>query len=122
MGEAAGDRRSAERHGGGNMVLSSASWRRWMIVDGRGDAEVWFRKFHHVHLRESQKSREVKCLQGSTFSRCRRRVHESSLCSSACPCEEKLQLKLVTVEVCTVFRELCPCPCGASWLRPAWVR
>jgi hypothetical protein len=64
-------------------------------------------------------SREVKCVQGSTFSRCRCRVLESSLCSSACPCEEKLKLKRVTVEVCTVFRELCPCPHGVSWLRPA---
>jgi hypothetical protein len=79
-----------------------------------GDSEVCCQKSHHVHLWESQKSREVKCLQGSTFSRCRRRVHELSSCSSACPCEEKLQLKRVTIEVCTVFCELCPCPRGAS--------
>jgi hypothetical protein len=38
------------------------------------------------------------------------------------PVMRKLQLKRVTVEVCMVFRELCPCPRGASWLRPAWVR
>jgi hypothetical protein len=52
----------------------------------------------------------------------RRRVHESSMCPSACPCEEKLQLKRVTIEECTVFCRLCPCPRDASWLRPAWVR
>jgi hypothetical protein len=62
----------------------------------------------------------VTIVQVSTSSR--RRVCESSLCPSACPCEEKLQLKRVTIEVCTVFRELCPCPRGASWLQPAWVR
>jgi hypothetical protein len=49
MGEAAGDRRSAERHGGDNMVLSSASWRRWMIVDGRGGAEVRCWECHQDH-------------------------------------------------------------------------
>jgi hypothetical protein len=52
----------------------------------------------------------------------RRRVRESSMCPSACLCEEKLQLKRVTIEECTVFHGLCPCPRGASWLRPAWVR
>jgi hypothetical protein len=65
-------------------------------------------------------SQGVMGVQVSTLSR--RRVRESSLCPSAYPCEEKLQLKRVTIEVCTVFRELCPCPRGASWLRPAWVR
>jgi hypothetical protein len=59
----------------------------------------------------------VKGVHVGTSSWCR--VRESSLCPSACPCEEKLKLKRVTVEVCTVFRELCPCPRGASWLRPA---
>jgi hypothetical protein len=51
-----------------------------------------------------------------------RRVNESSLCPSAYPCDEKLQLKCVIVKVCTVFRELCPYPRGAFWLRPAWVQ
>jgi hypothetical protein len=72
-----------------------------------------------IIVRESM-CQGVMGVQVSTSSRCR--VRESSLCPSACPCEEKLQLKCVTVEECTVFRELCPCPRGASWLRPAWVR
>jgi hypothetical protein len=53
MGEAVGDRRLVERYGGGTTVLSSARWRRWMIVDGRGGAEVRCRKSRQVHLRES---------------------------------------------------------------------
>jgi hypothetical protein len=96
------------------MVLSSTRWWRWVTVDGRGGAQVWCRKSRQVHLRESQISRDVKCMQGSIFSRCRCQVCESSLCRSVCPREEKLQLKHVIVEVCTVFYELCPCPRGAS--------
>jgi hypothetical protein len=72
-----------------------------------------------IVLRESM-SQVVMVMRVGTSSR--RRVRESSMCPSACPCEEKLQLKYVTVEECTVFRELCPCPRGASWLRSAWVR
>jgi hypothetical protein len=37
-------------------------------------------------------------------------IIRESMCPSACPCEEKLQLKRVIIEECTVFRELCPCP------------
>jgi hypothetical protein len=72
-----------------------------------------------IVVRESM-CQGVMGVRVSTSSR--RRVRESSLCPSACPCEEKLQLKRVTIEKCTVFRGLCPCPCGVSWLRPAWVR
>jgi hypothetical protein len=44
MVEAAGDRRWAKRHGGGDRVMSSARRWRWMIVDGRGGAEVRHRE------------------------------------------------------------------------------
>jgi hypothetical protein len=43
---------------------------------------------------ESLKSRRVKCVQVCTSSQ--RRVCESSLCPSACFCEDPLQLKRVT--------------------------
>jgi hypothetical protein len=62
----------------------------------------------------------VMGVQFAASSQCR--VRESFMCPSACPCEEELQLKRVTIEECTVFHGLCPCPRGASWLRPAWVR
>jgi hypothetical protein len=73
-----------------------------------------------IIVRESLKSQGVMFVQVSMSSQ--RRVRESSLCPSAYPCEEKLQLKRITIKECTVFRVLCPCPRGASWLRPAWVR
>jgi hypothetical protein len=44
VSEAAGGRCSTERHGGGDMVLSSARWWMRMIVDGRSGAEVWCRE------------------------------------------------------------------------------
>jgi hypothetical protein len=72
-----------------------------------------------IVLRESV-SQVVMVVRVGTSSR--RQVRESSMCPSAYPCEEKLQLKRVTIEECMVFCELCPCPRGASWLRPAWVR
>jgi hypothetical protein len=72
-----------------------------MIVDGRGGAEVRCRESHEDH-RPGDMCQGVMGVQVSTSSRCR--VRESSF------------------EECMVFRELCPCPRGASWLRPAWVR
>jgi hypothetical protein len=77
------------------------------------------RSLMKIIVRESI-SQGVMGVRVSTSYRCR--VHESLLCPSACLCEEKLQLKCVTVAECTVFCELCPCPRGAFWLRPAWVR
>jgi hypothetical protein len=89
-----------------------------MIVDGRGGA-VGVGNLIKIIVRESM----CQGVMGVRVSMsCRRRVCESSLCPSACSCEEELQLKGVTIEECTVFRGLCPCPRGASWLRPAWVR
>ena len=73
-----------------------------------------------IVFRESM-SQGVECVHVCTCGR-RRRVSESWLCPSARLCEGLLQLKRVTTEVCTVFRELCPCPRGGFWLRPAWVR
>jgi hypothetical protein len=72
-----------------------------------------------IILRECM-SQVVMVVRVGTSSR--RRDRELSMCPSACPCEEKLQLKRVIIEECTVFCGLCPCPRGASWLRPAWVR
>ena len=72
-----------------------------------------------IIVRESM-CQGVMGVQVGTLSR--RRLCESSSCSSARLREDLLQLKRVAIEVCTVFRELCPCPRGASWLRPVWVR
>jgi hypothetical protein len=91
-----------------------------MIVDGRGGAEVRCRESHQDHRPGEYVSGGVIGVQVRTSSQ--RRVCELSLCPSVCSCEEKLQLKRVTVKMCTVFCELCPCPRGVSWLRPAWVR
>jgi hypothetical protein len=121
MGEAAGDHRSVEQHGGGNRVLSSARWWRWIIVHGSGAAEARCRESRQVRFRGSQLSQVVKCMQGSTLSRRRCHVSESS-CPSACLREDPLKLKRITIEVCMVFCELCPCLHGASWSWSSWVR
>jgi hypothetical protein len=80
MGEAAGDRRLVERHGRGTTVLSSARWRRWMIVDGRGGA---------------------RCLVKFIFGRVRR-VEKSSVCKvarSVIVCVESVSRRCVQVLV-----------------------
>jgi hypothetical protein len=56
-----------------------------------------------IIVRESM-SQEVMGVQVSTLSR--RRVRESSLCLSACLCEDPLQLKQVKVEILSM--ELSP--------------
>jgi hypothetical protein len=40
---------TVEQHGGGGMVLLSASWWMKMIVDGKGGAEVRCRESHEDH-------------------------------------------------------------------------
>jgi hypothetical protein len=90
-----------------------------MIIDGRGSAEVRCRESHQDRCPGENESRSHGRASGTPSQS---QVCESSLCPSAYPYKEKLQLKRVTIEECTVFRGLCPCPRGASWLRPAWVR
>jgi hypothetical protein len=54
-----------------------------------------------IVVRESLKSQRVKCVRVGTSSQ--RRVRESSLCPSACFCEDLLQLKRVTSCCCPVL-------------------
>jgi hypothetical protein len=54
-----------------------------------------------IIVRESLKSQRVKCVRVDTLSR--RRVRESSLCPSACFCEDPLQVKSVTSCCCPVL-------------------
>ena len=89
-----------------------------MIVDGAVVPRCGARRLVKIIFRESMRQ-GIECVHVCTCGR-RRRVSESWLCPSARLYEGLLQLKRVTVEVCTVFRELCPYPRGASWLRPAW--
>jgi hypothetical protein len=52
--------------------------------------------FMKIIVQESLKSQRVQCMRVGTSSQ--RRVRESSLCLSACFCEDPLQLKRVTIE------------------------
>ena len=84
-----------------------SSTMRWMIVDGRGGAEVRYREsrqdrrppvFRQGRLRRSPMSQRVKCVHVYTCGR--RRVCESSLFPSARSREDLLQLKRVKCVRC----------------------
>jgi hypothetical protein len=66
-----------------------------MIVVRRGGAEVWYR--------ESHEDRHPGEFEESSACELARRVRESSLCPSACFCEDPLKLKRVTSCCCPVL-------------------
>jgi hypothetical protein len=49
MGKAAGDHRWVKCRGRDDEELSSIRWWMWMIIDGRGGAEVWYLESHEDH-------------------------------------------------------------------------
>jgi hypothetical protein len=71
-----------------------------MIINGRGGAEVWSRSLVKIIIRESM-CQGVMDVQVHRSSQCR--VRESSLCPSACLCEDPLQLKRITSCCCPVL-------------------